>query len=160
MRRAPATPRPTTRAETCVTPVPMASPKPVDTSFLVPGLVTGVGSLPHRDPKAAAAFVLATTPNLPAMPTLPNLDPAEGMIEHAIAGDTLESERAFLAAYRRGPVKAQLTGPVTPPAAGGDDDRALELFCRNAAALEQQLDGRPALCMLDEPSFGARSPLH
>src|SRR4051812_40799563 len=128
-------------------------------SFLVPGLVTGVGSLPHRDPAAAAAFVLATTPNLPAMPTLPKYDPAEGMIEHAIAGDTLESERAFLAAYRKGPVKAQLTGPVTLAVAVGDADRALELFLRNAAALEQQLRGRPALCVLDEPSFGAGSSL-
>jgi hypothetical protein len=82
------------------------------------------------------------------------------MIEHAIAGGPLASERAFLGSYRKGPVKAQLTGPVTLAVAVGDDERALELFLRNAAALEERLRGRPVLCVLDEPSFGARSALH
>ena len=41
--------------------------------------ITGVGSLPHNDAAAAAAFVLSTT-DLPYLPQLPNLDPSEGML--------------------------------------------------------------------------------
>jgi hypothetical protein len=121
---------------------------------LVPGLVTGIGSVPHTDPSAAAAFAVAATPALPAMPT------QHGMIELAVEGGVTDVERAFLAAYPHGPVKAQLTGPVTLTVALDDDVRALELFHRNASALEQLLDGRPALCMIDEPSFAARGSLH
>ena len=119
------------------------------TPLLVPGLVTGIGSLPHTDPGAAAAFALAATPALPALPT------RDGMIDEAIAGGVTDRERAFFTAYPHGPVKVQLTGPATLTVALGDDDRALELFHRNARALEQLLDGRAALCMIDEPSFAA-----
>lgn len=41
--------------------------------------ITGVGSLPHHDAAAAAAFV-ATTADLPYLPQLPILDPSEGML--------------------------------------------------------------------------------
>ncbi len=40
---------------------------------------TGVGSLPHRDPNEAAAFVLATT-DVPYLPQLPNRHPEEAML--------------------------------------------------------------------------------
>jgi hypothetical protein len=121
---------------------------------LVPGLVTGVGSLPHTDPRAAAAFALASTPGLPAMPG------GGDMIEHAVAGGLADSERAFLEAYPDGPVKAQLVGPVTLAVALGDDERALELVRRNARVLAEQLEGRPVLCVLDEPLLGGFHPLH
>jgi hypothetical protein len=42
-------------------------------------LVTGVGSLPHTDPEAAASFVLATT-TVPYLPQLPNRHPEERML--------------------------------------------------------------------------------
>lgn len=48
-------------------------------------MVTGIGSLPHRDAVAAARFSL-TTSDLPAIPTLPRRSPAEGMISQAVAG--------------------------------------------------------------------------
>ncbi len=50
------------------------------------GAATSVGSLPHRDADAAARFVLANVPDLPALPTLPRRSSAEGMIAQALIG--------------------------------------------------------------------------
>jgi hypothetical protein len=47
---------------------------------LVPGIATGIGSLPHIDAAEAAAVVLRRLPELPAVPQLPARDPREGMI--------------------------------------------------------------------------------
>src|SRR5262245_34472397 len=110
------------------------------------GLATGIGSLPHTDPRAAADFVLEHLPDLPAVPTLPRRSVHEGMIAQAVVGvrgvtiaddGTLVVDhrrldpkaqiipdlghpaftglQAFLdtAKGRRGPVKWQLTGPIT-----------------------------------------------
>ena len=45
---------------------------------LVAGTATGVGSLPHTDPQAAASLVLRLLPELPALPELPKRDPRTG----------------------------------------------------------------------------------
>lgn len=50
------------------------------------GAPTSVGSLPHTDRDAAIAFVLERTPELPAAPTLPRLDPLEFMIPQGLWG--------------------------------------------------------------------------
>src|SRR5262249_43747550 len=47
---------------------------------LVPGVATGIGSLPHDDPVVAAELVLRRLPELPAVPQLPGRDPREGML--------------------------------------------------------------------------------
>lgn len=47
---------------------------------LAPGLATGIGSLPHHDAQAATALSLRMHPRLPAVPQLPELDPAEGLV--------------------------------------------------------------------------------
>ncbi|MGZ8763479.1 MAG: hypothetical protein ACXW2Y_09160, partial [Acidimicrobiia bacterium] len=47
---------------------------------LVPGLATGIGSLPHTDARAAAEVSLQCTPRLPAAPQLPNRDERELML--------------------------------------------------------------------------------
>jgi methionine synthase II (cobalamin-independent) len=47
---------------------------------LVPGVATGIGSLPHTDELAAAELVLRVLPEMPAAPQLPARDPREGMI--------------------------------------------------------------------------------
>jgi hypothetical protein len=47
---------------------------------LVPGLATGIGSLPFADPILAAEHALTATPRLPCAPQLPNHDPRELMI--------------------------------------------------------------------------------
>ena len=49
------------------------------------GKTTGIGSLPHRSTKAAAAFAL-TASSIPAIPTLPRRSPAEAMICQALVG--------------------------------------------------------------------------
>lgn len=46
---------------------------------LIPGLATGIGSLPHTDPLAAAEAVLDAFVGLPAVPQLPQRSPREGM---------------------------------------------------------------------------------
>lgn len=53
---------------------------------LVAGWATGIGSLPHRDPVAAAEFVLELLPDLPAVPTLPRRSAHEGMIPQTLVG--------------------------------------------------------------------------
>ena len=53
---------------------------------LRPGLATSIGSLPHTDPRAAAAFVLERHPKLPAAPSLPNRSGVERMIAQAAWG--------------------------------------------------------------------------
>ncbi|MFZ4515848.1 MAG: hypothetical protein ACOYN3_06005 [Acidimicrobiia bacterium] len=45
----------------------------------IPGLATGIGSLPHMDPVAAAEAVFAAFSGLPAVPQLPQRSPREGM---------------------------------------------------------------------------------
>src|SRR5207244_2470554 len=49
-------------------------------AWLRGGTATSIGSLPHTDTRAAAAFVLRTHPDLPAAPQLPNRSPLEGML--------------------------------------------------------------------------------
>ena len=50
------------------------------------GAPTSVGSLPHTDREAAVRFVLDRTPELPAVPTVPALEPLERMIPQAAWG--------------------------------------------------------------------------
>jgi methionine synthase II (cobalamin-independent) len=49
------------------------------------GTATGIGSLPHRSAGDAARFALAEY-DIPAIPTLPRKNPAEGMIAQAVVG--------------------------------------------------------------------------
>src|SRR4051794_4473981 len=53
---------------------------PLRAPLLVPGVATGIGSLPHDDPAVAADLVLRCLPDLPAIPQLPGRDPREGML--------------------------------------------------------------------------------
>ena len=56
------------------------------TVILPLGAPTSVGSLPHTDRERAIAFVLDRTPELPAAPTCPSIDPLEQMIPQAAWG--------------------------------------------------------------------------
>jgi hypothetical protein len=56
------------------------------TSALLAGMATACGSLPHAHPGEATELVLDVLPSCPAAPTLPNRDPAEGMLGQAAAG--------------------------------------------------------------------------
>jgi hypothetical protein len=95
------------------------------------GAATGIGSLPHDDPVAAAEFVLTALPDLPAIPTLPRAIPAEGMIAqvaHAVRGVRIAPD---------GSLEVQ-PGRVDPLAAIVPDLEhpsftSLRAFCRVAA---------------------------
>jgi hypothetical protein len=127
--------------------------------LFLPGAVTGIGSLPHRDVEHAIAFALAATPALPAVPSLPQRDPREGMIAQALAGhDGFRDVAAFLTARGDGPVKVQLTGPVTLALALDDTSRARTIVRGNTRSLQAVLAGRPVVCFLDEPSFAGLEP--
>ncbi|MCC6338531.1 MAG: hypothetical protein IT197_00970 [Acidimicrobiia bacterium] len=56
-----------------------AQPEPPP-GILRAGVTTGIGSLPHTDPAAAAALSLELTPGLPFAPQLPRRTPWEGMV--------------------------------------------------------------------------------
>ncbi|MBW2039632.1 MAG: methionine synthase [Deltaproteobacteria bacterium] len=49
-------------------------------------IATGVGSLPHQDPRDACEVVLSYMPEAPHWPQLPQLDPQEGMINQFLDG--------------------------------------------------------------------------
>ncbi|MET0896010.1 MAG: hypothetical protein ABWY80_09175 [Acidimicrobiia bacterium] len=91
----------------------------VRAQVLVPGIATGVGSLPHTDAHEAAQFVLACLPELPAVPQLPGRDPREGMIAQWVAAlpevevDTLGTLTVL------GASDAEPECVVTPEAHGG-----------------------------------------
>jgi hypothetical protein len=160
------------------------------------GVVTGLGSLPHVDPVAAARFVLDALPALPSIPTLPRRSCWEAMVPQALAGvagiglsadgrlavdvarvdplapietdlghEAFGGLRAFLAEAkgRRGPVKWQLTGPLTvglaltrrglPPSTAFDVAiRAVrQHLCALHEAITDALPQCPQVVFLDEP---------
>lgn len=57
-----------------------------DVAALAPGTDTTIGSLPHRDPDEAVAFVLARQHRLPAAPSLPQRSALESMVAQAAWG--------------------------------------------------------------------------
>lgn len=104
-------------------------------------MITGIGSLPHRDPAEAALFVLGTT-DVPYLPQLPNRHAMERMLPQwgvglcgcgysaselglAYESDQLDRLEAFggsntllqMLAPDTPSVKTQATGPVTLAAA-------------------------------------------
>jgi hypothetical protein len=58
--------------------------EPVVIAKLPAGAVTGIGSLPHLSPDEAAAFSLASCPELPFVPQLVRRHPAEGMVAQVL----------------------------------------------------------------------------
>ena len=67
---------------------------------LVPGVATGIGSLPHADPDTAAELVLRCLPELPAVPQLPGRDPREGMLAQWLVRAARGRGRARRIAHR------------------------------------------------------------
>jgi hypothetical protein len=84
------------------------------------GASIGVGSLPHRDADAAAAFAIGEF-DIATIPSLPRLSPLEGMIEQAaepLDGSGFTALRTFVDLSQKvsldgAPVKWQFVGPVT-----------------------------------------------
>lgn len=60
---------------------------------------SGVGSLPHTDPKEACDDVLRLCPEMPYAPTMPNIDVREGIIFHDseyLPGKVMSGNRLFV----------------------------------------------------------------
>ncbi len=136
------------------------------------GISVGIGSLPHRDAPAAAAFSMAEF-DVATIPSLPQLSPREAMVEQAsepIDGVGFTGVRSFLdlAAQVRhdgAPVKWQFVGPVTLGVElmnGGLPSN--EAFAQATATVRtrlvelsslvtQALPSSPQLVVLDEPWF-------
>jgi hypothetical protein len=88
---------------------------------LPPGVATGIGSLPHREPAAAVDFVLRTAPQLPYVPTLPRRHPAEGMLAQVAVGvPGVDIDEAGLLVIRPGSVRPDhVRADLDHPAYGG-----------------------------------------
>src|SRR5262249_52790819 len=81
-------------------------------SALSAGMATAIGSLPHRDPHAAAALVLRCIPELPAAPELPMRSPLEGVIAqwaHAVPNIHVAPDGTL---HLTGPMEAAM--PIWP----------------------------------------------
>lgn len=78
--------------------------RPLDA--LRPGMATACGSLPHVELDDAADLILATLTECPAVPSLPNRHPAEGMLGQAavgIAGITVQPDGTLTISDPKGP---------------------------------------------------------
>jgi hypothetical protein len=137
------------------------------------GASVGVGSLPHRDPDAGAAFAMAEF-DIATIPSLPQASPAELMIHQvtaAIDGDGFTGLRSFLdlaskVRHDGAPVKWQLVGPVTLGVelmrAGCDSAAAFteassmvrSRLAEVSTVVSSALPNSPQMVLLDEPSFG------
>ncbi len=86
------------------------------------GVATSIGSLPHRDPVAAAQLMLTVHPQLPAIPTLPRRTPAEGMLGQAVVGVRgvqVGDDGELVVDPRRVDALAQVTTDIDHDAFGG-----------------------------------------
>jgi len=95
------------------------------------GAATGIGSLPHTDPVAAAEFVLATLPDLPAIPTRPRAEPAERMlaqVAHSVRGVRIDDEGSLVVQAGRVDPRAAIVPDLDHPAF-----TSLRTFCEVAA---------------------------
>lgn len=102
------------------------------------GRVIGIGSLPHRDSRAAAAFSMAEF-DIATVPTLPKRSPAEGMVAQAIVG----LPGVSLGQYGSLAVDPTHLGDDLPivTALGGDAFVGVRSFLDLASAI--RLDGQP-----------------
>jgi len=140
--------------------------------MIPPFTVTGVGSVPFTDADDAVAFVLDTTPHLPAWPQLPDRAPAEGMVLQAMAACangaiTREHATGFFAFVDAAPrfgdavaLRGQLAGPIT--LAFADKRLSLDGLARDVARVcawqARTLAGvhaqQRAIVTIDEPVLG------
>lgn len=111
---------------------------PASLAAFANGKSIGIGSLPHRDPAAAAAFAVAEF-DIATIPSLPTRSPAEGMIAQAIAGLPGVSLGQY-GSFAVDPVGLTVDVPVTT-SLGTDAFAGLGAFLDLAAKIN--LDGQP-----------------
>lgn len=121
--------------------------------FLPQGRVTGIGSLPGTDPRAAVRFVAEASPAVPFWPQLPQRCEREGVIEQGLVGIEDLLERRWAAyGYK---VKSGRLGELEARLQTGDprldEDHAAGFFAfekalavgdfRRAVAVKGQVEG-------------------
>ena len=111
---------------------------PVSLAAFTNGKSVGIGSLPHRDPAAAAAFAVAEF-DIATVPSLPTRSPAEGMVAQAIAGLPGVSLGQY-GSFAIDPVGLTVNVPITT-GLGTDAFAGLGAFLDLAAKIK--LDGQP-----------------
>lgn len=102
---------------------------------LAAGMPTSIGSLPHGDAAAAAAFICTLHPHLPAAPQLPARDPREGMVAQwlgGVQGVTVASDGSISVAERLLDPAAPVDTTFAPHSFGG-----LLAFCDVVATRRQ-----------------------
>ena len=102
------------------------------------GRSVGIGSLPHRDAAAAAAFAVAEF-DIATVPSLPARSPAEGMVAQAISGLPGVSLGQY-GSFAFDPVGLTVDVPITT-GLGTDAFTGLSAFLDLASKIN--LDGRP-----------------
>jgi hypothetical protein len=114
------------------------------------GLVTSIGSLPHRSPEEAVRFVLEHQPELPAAPTIPAASPIEGMLPQAgwgISGVTVRPDGSLAVDHSALDPNASLADP----ALAGPPFETYRVFLRAVAGrtepVKVQLSGPVTLGM-------------
>lgn len=143
------------------------------------GAVTGIGSLPTRDPVQAVEFVAEHAPMLPFCPQPPAVDLAADTLRQQLGVGTSDAERwleCFVDAATSGAfpravaVKSQLTGPLTlsgllqARGRSAADPRLLRVLTDRVAAraawqvARLQTTGLPVVVVIDEPALVLRGP--
>lgn len=102
------------------------------------GKSVGIGSLPHRDPAASAAFAVAEF-DIATVPSLPTRSPAEGLVAQAIAGLPGVSLGQY-GSFAIDPVGLTVDVPITT-GLGTDAFAGLAAFIDLATKIH--LDGQP-----------------
>lgn len=115
-----------------------AAAVPASVAAFANGRSVGIGSLPHRDPAAAAAFAVAEF-DIATVPSLPTRSPAEGMVAQAIAGLPGVSLGQY-GSFAIDPVGLTVDVPITT-GLGTDAFAGLGAFVDLASKIS--LDGKP-----------------
>ncbi|MFK7916483.1 MAG: hypothetical protein AB8G14_00280 [Ilumatobacter sp.] len=111
---------------------------PASVASFANGRTVGIGSLPHRDPGAAAAFAVAEF-DIATVPSLPTRSPAEGLIAQAISGLPGVSLGQY-GSFAIDPIGLTVDVPITT-GLGTDAFAGLAAFLDLAGKID--LDGQP-----------------
>ena len=112
-------------------------------------VITQIGSLPLRDPKAAVKYSLRH--DIPFLPELPLL--GDAMLSYIKDPGHLSTLAEFKK-HRFDSVKVQVIGPATLILSGYDPDETLLRIYRHVEAIMEGLRAEEVILFLDEPALG------
>jgi hypothetical protein len=112
-------------------------------------IITGVGSLPFKDPAAAVEYVMKY--DIPYMPELTQL--GESMDKYLNSTEPLSSATPF-SEHSLEIAKMQCVGPVTAMNLGLDEDMATLKIIDHISRHLKFIDAKKIILFLDEPVLG------